>query len=66
MLFFTLLFLVLFYIPYWEGSIASNPLLSVKSNNLIGIFSFNEWKTFFLDFVGRSIQIFKIIISSFA
>ena len=66
MLFFTLLFLVLFYIPYWEGSIASNPLLSVKSNNLIGIFSFNEWKTFFSDFVGRSIQIFKIIISLFA
>ena len=65
MLYFTLLFLILFYIPYWEGSIASNPLFSFKNNNLLGIFSINEWKTFFTDFIGRSIQIFKIIISLF-
>ena len=65
MLFFSVLFLVLFYIPYWEGSITSNPLLSLKINNLLGVFSVNVWERFFIDFVGRSIQILKIVISLF-
>ena len=65
MLFFSVLFLILFYIPYWEGSITSNPLLSLKINNLLGVFSVNVWERFFIDFVGRSIQILKIVISLF-
>jgi len=65
LLFITLLILILFYIPYWEGSITPNPLLSLKSKNILGVFSITEWKVFFTNFVGRSIQILKIVIDLF-
>ena len=64
-LFITLLILILFYIPYWEGSFTTNPLLSLKRSNILGVFSITEWKVFFTNFVGRSIQILKIVIDLF-
>lgn len=64
-LFITLLILILFYIPYWEGSFTTNPLLSLKRSNILGVFSIIEWKVFFTNFVGRSIQILKIVIDLF-